>query len=114
VVPIFTYQCAACGHRFDELQKLGADPLSACPECREAALKKLLSAPRFHLKGGGWRNSAEPKPKKKPKYMHTFDSPVPHADHHDHDHDRGHSHSHSHSHGHSHDHSHDKGDGKSD
>ena len=25
-----------------------------CPTCGEAALKKLLSAPRFRLKGGGW------------------------------------------------------------
>ena len=25
-----------------------------CPECGEAALKRLLSAPRFRLKGTGW------------------------------------------------------------
>ena len=34
---------------------LGSDaPLVECPECGEAALKRLLSAPRFRLKGQGW------------------------------------------------------------
>jgi putative FmdB family regulatory protein len=106
-MPIFAYQCEACGHHFDELQKLGAEPLTQCPECGEASLQKLLSAPRFHLKGSGWSNSEEPKPKQRPKYMHTFDSPVPHAEHHSHDHD------HSHDHGHKHDHDH-KTDHKAD
>lgn len=93
-MPIFAYRCAACGHQFDELQKLGAAALTDCPECGEPALKKLLSAPKFHLKGGGWRHSEEPKPKKRPKYMHTFDSPVPHAEHHDHGDDHGKDHGH--------------------
>lgn len=108
-MPIFAYQCRSCGHRFDELQKLDAVPLTDCPACGEAALRKLLSAPRFHLKGGGWRNSEEPKPKKRPKYMHTFDSPVPHAEHHDHGHSHGHGDDdgHAHGHGNSHDHKHD-------
>ncbi|MFW2403912.1 MAG: FmdB family zinc ribbon protein, partial [Gammaproteobacteria bacterium] len=94
-MPIFSYQCERCGHRFDELQKLNDAPLADCPECGVAGLKKLLSAPSFHLKGGGWRNSEEPKPKRRPKYMHTFDSPVPHGDHHS---DGSHSHSHDHGH----------------
>ncbi len=93
-MPIFAYRCAACGHQFDELQKLGAASLTDCPKCGEAALKKLLSAPKFHLKGGGWRNSEEPKPKKRSKYMHMLDSPVPHAEHHDHGHDHGKDHGH--------------------
>ncbi|MDH3977115.1 MAG: zinc ribbon domain-containing protein [Gammaproteobacteria bacterium] len=110
-MPIFAYQCSDCEHYFEELQKLGADPLLECPECGESALTKLLSAPNFHLKGGGWRNSdeAQGKPKPKPKYAHTFDSPVPHADHTS----DGHGHSHGHSHGHGHDHGKDKGQGDS-
>jgi predicted nucleic acid-binding Zn ribbon protein len=28
--------------------------LLECPECGEPALKRLLSAPRFRLKGKGW------------------------------------------------------------
>ena len=114
-MPIFSYQCRGCGHRFDELQRLGAPALTDCPECGRGELDKLLSAPNFHLKGGGWRKSDDSPqaPSARPRYAHTFDSPVPHADHHDH----GHSHDHGHDHGHdsgsakppgsSHDHGHD-------
>jgi len=103
-MPIFAYRCESCGHRLDELQKLTDEPLKDCPACGEPSLQKLLSAPNFHLKGGGWRGSEEPKPKKRPKYMHTFDSPVPHGDHVDNGHDHGHSHDHGHDQGHKHDH----------
>jgi putative FmdB family regulatory protein len=107
-MPIFAYQCRACGHQFDELQKLGAPPLIDCPACGKSELGKLLSAPNFHLKGRGWRKSGDESkaPKTRPKFAHTFDSPVPHDDHFSdsHDHDHGHSHGHDHGHGHSHDH----------
>jgi len=53
-MPIYEYQCGECGHIFDALQKMSDDPLKACPECNEDALKKLLSAPKFRLKGSGW------------------------------------------------------------
>ena len=53
-MPIYEYACESCGHVFDVLQKMDADPLRDCPECGEPGLKKLLSAPNFRLKGGGW------------------------------------------------------------
>lgn len=53
-MPIYEYQCEACGHVFETLQRLSEDPLKECPECGKPALKKLLSAPAFRLKGGGW------------------------------------------------------------
>ena len=53
-MPIYEYECTSCGHVLDALQKVSDDPLVHCPTCGEAALKKLLSAPRFRLKGGGW------------------------------------------------------------
>ncbi|MFW2404013.1 MAG: FmdB family zinc ribbon protein [Gammaproteobacteria bacterium] len=53
-MPIYEYQCQACEHIFDVLQKMSDDPLTYCPECGEQKLKKLLSAPNFRLKGGGW------------------------------------------------------------
>ena len=120
-MPIFDYQCEACGHRFDKLQKLGAEPLTDCPECAQTRLKKLLSAPTFHLKGQGWRNSDDT-PKQtnvRPKIGHMLDSPIPHADHHDEkpardtpDHASPGGHGHSHDHGHSHTHSHTHDDKK--
>ena len=53
-MPIFDYQCEACGHAFDVLQKVGEGPLRKCPECGKLKLKKQLAAPNFHLKGSGW------------------------------------------------------------
>jgi putative FmdB family regulatory protein len=38
----------------DALQKLSDKPLKKCPECGKSALKRLMSAPSFRLKGGGW------------------------------------------------------------
>ena len=53
-MPIYEYACRNCDHTLDALQKISDDPLTDCPECGEPALKRLLSAPRFRLKGGGW------------------------------------------------------------
>ena len=53
-MPIYEYQCGDCGHYLDALQKISDEPLRHCPDCGKASLKKLLSAPRFRLKGTGW------------------------------------------------------------
>jgi putative FmdB family regulatory protein len=53
-MPIYEYRCGSCGHLLDALQKLSDPPLEDCPECSEPKLKRLMSAPRFRLKGGGW------------------------------------------------------------
>ena len=53
-MPFYEYQCAACGHHHEELQKVTDRPLRKCPACGRASLKRLVSAPVFRLKGGGW------------------------------------------------------------
>lgn len=53
-MPIYEYECKACGHRLEAIQKISDDPLTDCPECKESELKKLISAAGFRLKGGGW------------------------------------------------------------
>lgn len=53
-MPIYEYACKKCDHTLDALQKMSDDPLVDCPECGEPALRKLISAPRFRLKGAGW------------------------------------------------------------
>ncbi|MEN9916528.1 MAG: hypothetical protein RLY40_460 [Pseudomonadota bacterium] len=53
-MPIYEYQCKACGHTFDTLQSFSEAPLTECPVCKEPALKKLISQAAFHLKGSGW------------------------------------------------------------
>ena len=53
-MPFYEYQCASCGHYFEAMQKITDAPLRKCPDCGKSALKKLLSAPVFRLKGSGW------------------------------------------------------------
>ena len=53
-MPIYAYACQECEHSLDALQKIADEPLVDCPECGKRALKRLLSAPRFRLKGQGW------------------------------------------------------------
>jgi putative FmdB family regulatory protein len=53
-MPFYEYQCSACGHHHEELQKVSDRPLRKCPACGRPALKRLVSAPVFRLKGGGW------------------------------------------------------------
>ncbi|MDR3477918.1 MAG: zinc ribbon domain-containing protein [Gammaproteobacteria bacterium] len=53
-MPIYEYQCTACGHMFDTLQKISDEPLTDCPACEKATLQKQVSATSFQLKGTGW------------------------------------------------------------
>lgn len=53
-MPIYEYSCKSCAHSFDALQKMADPVLVDCPECGDASLRKLMSAPKFRLKGAGW------------------------------------------------------------
>ena len=53
-MPIYEYRCDACEHHLEVLQGLNDPPLTDCSDCNAAALRKLVSAPAFHLKGTGW------------------------------------------------------------
>ena len=77
-MPIYEYQCKACGHQMDAIQKLSDPVLTDCPECGKPQLEKMISAPSFHLKGSGWyvtdfkdggksKDKPEEKSKDKPK-----------------------------------------------
>jgi putative FmdB family regulatory protein len=53
-MPFYEYRCDNCGHEMEALQKISDAPLVDCPECAQPALKKLVSAAGFRLKGSGW------------------------------------------------------------
>jgi putative FmdB family regulatory protein len=53
-MPIYEYQCPACGKELEVLQKVSDEPLRDCPQCGKATLQKKVSAAAFRLKGGGW------------------------------------------------------------
>ncbi len=53
-MPIYEFECAACGTRFDRLQKLSDPDPVACPHCAAARVRRRLTAPAFRLSGSGW------------------------------------------------------------
>ena len=52
-MPLYEYQCEACGHRFETIQKFSDPLIEACPKCG-GTVRKLQSAPAFQFKGTGW------------------------------------------------------------
>ena len=53
-MPFYEYECQACKYYTEVMQKITDAPLTRCPSCGKRALRKLVSAPVFRLKGGGW------------------------------------------------------------
>lgn len=52
-MPIYGYQCTACGAEEEHIQKMSDDPITECSTCG-GRLERQVSAAAFHLKGGGW------------------------------------------------------------
>lgn len=66
-MPIYEYECRACGNQLEMFQKITEEPLKLCPQCGQDALQKLISSTSFQLKGTGWyvtdiRDKGKPKP----------------------------------------------------
>ncbi|MFT3806875.1 FmdB family zinc ribbon protein [Arenimonas sp.] len=53
-MPIYAFECAACGHSFDRLQRMSDPDPTVCPECGAEQVRRQLTAPQFRLSGGGW------------------------------------------------------------
>lgn len=53
-MPMYEYECGACGHRFERIRKFSDPPVEECPSCGEAKVQKLLSSPAIQFKGTGW------------------------------------------------------------
>lgn len=52
-MPLYEYECSACHRRIEKIQKFSDPEITTCPHCG-GALTRVLSAPAFALKGGGW------------------------------------------------------------
>jgi putative FmdB family regulatory protein len=53
-MPFYEYECQNCKFYTELMQKISDPPLEKCPSCGKKAMQKLISAPNFRLKGGGW------------------------------------------------------------
>ena len=52
-MPTYEYECLACKHRFERVQKFSEPPVSECPECG-SAVRKVLFPAGIVFKGSGW------------------------------------------------------------
>jgi len=53
-MPIYEYECKACGLFFEEMQGFNDKPIKKCPKCTKKKVSKLISLSAFHLQGTGW------------------------------------------------------------
>ncbi len=52
-MPLYEYECTACRRHTEKIQKFSDPEITTCPFCG-GELKRVISAPAFSLKGGGW------------------------------------------------------------
>ncbi|MSO30107.1 MAG: zinc ribbon domain-containing protein [Acidobacteria bacterium] len=54
-MPLYEFQCDACGKRFEYIQKSFSDePLEVCTLCGKGPVHRLLSSPAIQFKGSGF------------------------------------------------------------
>jgi putative FmdB family regulatory protein len=53
-MPLYEYECEACGKRFERIQKFSDPLIDVCPNCGKGPVRKLLSSPAIQFKGSGW------------------------------------------------------------
>jgi putative FmdB family regulatory protein len=52
-MPLYEYECNACAHRFEVIQKYSDAPIDVCPKCG-GGVSKLFSSPAIQFKGSGF------------------------------------------------------------
>jgi putative FmdB family regulatory protein len=52
-MPLYEYECDACGHRFEKIQKFSDALEDTCPKCG-GRVHKLMSSPAIKFKGSGF------------------------------------------------------------
>ena len=53
-MPLYEYQCEACGQRFEVIRKFSDPPLETCALCGKGPVQRLQSSPAIQFKGSGW------------------------------------------------------------
>ena len=53
-MPLYEYQCDACGCRFEVIQKFSDPSVESCKKCGKGPVRRLLSSPAIQFKGTGW------------------------------------------------------------
>ena len=53
-MPLYEYECDACGRRFEVIQKYSDPSVEVCKECGKGPVRRLLSSPAIQFKGSGF------------------------------------------------------------
>jgi putative FmdB family regulatory protein len=53
-MPLYEYECDACGQRFEIIQRFSDPVPDACRICGKGPVRRLLSSPAIQFKGTGW------------------------------------------------------------
>ena len=53
-MPLYDYDCSACGRRFEVVHGVHAEGPTVCPICGKGPIRKAISAAAVHYKGTGW------------------------------------------------------------
>ena len=60
-MPLYEYQCEACGSRFEKIRKFSDPPLEVCDKCGKGPVTKQFSSPAIQFKGSGFYITDYPK-----------------------------------------------------
>lgn len=53
-MPTYTYECSACGHRYDAFQSMKAEPDTECPRCSGRVDRVFGAGTGIVFKGSGF------------------------------------------------------------
>jgi putative FmdB family regulatory protein len=53
-MPLYEYECEACGKRFEVIQRFADAPADSCRVCGKGPVRRLISSPAIQFKGTGW------------------------------------------------------------
>ena len=53
-MPLYDYDCAACGRRIEVVHGVHSPGPTHCPNCGGGPLRKAITAPAVPFKGSGW------------------------------------------------------------
>jgi len=53
-MPTYQYKCNACGHEFEEFQRMNDPPIAVCPACQGNVERIISGGAGFLFKGSGF------------------------------------------------------------
>jgi putative FmdB family regulatory protein len=53
-MPTYSYECQACGTKFEQYQKFEDKPITKCPTCKKNKVRRVFTPASIVFKGSGW------------------------------------------------------------